>query len=554
MKSQTLPRSFTTLIKFKSLQAKAIGLLLGAVVVAAVLAYVVFSPVFSKTFEAELAKRGEAMAKILEQHQELRLALSLKDKEQATGVAKQILKGDTDARYAILLDSDNKPLGFDFANASESAQLDAIIQEHLKKTPSENGDIQRFTREVARASDSTADTGLDFAGGESAPTESKGLGQILLGLSAAAARQQLSNQTLATIVLTAVVLVVAFLIFFSSVSRRLNRIGHFASQVAAGNLTSTIDDNGQDEISKLAMSLAEMTEKTGNMVGRLQEAAQALAQTSSEILSSSTQQGESATRQAASVSETGATVAQLKETFKQAAERAQAVIDLAMKSEDSTSSGKTAVEQSVAAMEQIRDQVVTISKTMIGLVDRTNQIGTIIDAVNDLAEQSNVLALNAAIEAAKAGEQGRGFAVVAREVRSLAERSKDSTAQVRSILQDIEKASREALRVIEEGTQKTRAGMELAHRAGDSIANLDQAIGESSTAAKQIAASTRQQAVGVEQIWQAMRDIDRAVHESASGIRQLESASKNMKVLSDQMAQLVTRYQVRGRSSEMPSA
>jgi methyl-accepting chemotaxis protein len=128
-------------------------------------------------------------------------------------------------------------------------------------------------------------------------------------------------------------------------------------------------------------------------------------------------------------------------------------------------------------------------------------------------------------------------------VRSLAERSKDSTAQVRSILQDIEKASRDALAVIEEGTRKTQIGMELASRAGESIGLLDSAIAESSTAAKQIAASTRQQAVGVEQIWQAMRDIDRAVNESASGIRQLEGASRNMKDLSDQMAQLVAQYQ-----------
>src|SRR5262249_61298968 len=103
---------------------------------------------------------------------------------------------------------------------------------------------------------------------------------------------------------------------------------------------------------------------------------------------------------------------------------------------------------------------------------------------------------------------------------------------------------REALGVIEEGTRKTQVGMELANRAGQSIATLDRAINESSTAAKQIASSTRQQAVGVEQIWQAMREIDRVVNESASGIRQLESASRNMKELSNQLTQLVAQYQV----------
>jgi methyl-accepting chemotaxis protein len=338
-------------------------------------------------------------------------------------------------------------------------------------------------------------------------------------------------------------------VFFSNISARLRRLAQFAAQIASGDLTASVKDDSGDEISDLAASLGQMTDRTGAMVAQLQEAAQALARVSTEIMSSSAQQGESATRQAASVSETGATVSELRETFQQAAERAQAVIDLAKKSEESTTAGRGAVEESVAAMEQIRDQVVTISKTIIGLVDRTNQIGAIIDAVNDLAEQSNVLALNAAIEAAKAGEHGRGFAVVAREVRTLAERSKDSTGQVRSILQDIEKASREALGVIEEGTRKTQVGMELADRAGQTIGSLDRAIAESSTAAKQIAASTRQQAVGVDQIWQAMREIDRVVNESASGIRQLESASKNMKELSDAMTELVVRYRVHQRSA-----
>jgi methyl-accepting chemotaxis protein len=307
-----------------------------------------------------------------------------------------------------------------------------------------------------------------------------------------------------TILVTAVVLVLAFLWFFTTIARRLNRMGKFAERVAAGDLVTDLDDGTNDEIGRLARALTEMTQRTGTMVARMQDAANSLARVSAEILTSSSQQGQSATKQATSVAETGATVAELRETFNQAAERAQAVIDLAKKSEESTSSGRLAVEESIGAMGSIRDQVIAISRTMIGLVERTNQIGTIIDAVNDLAEQSNVLALNAAIEAAKAGDQGRGFAVVAREVRNLAERSKDSTAQVRSILQDIEKASREALGVIEEGTRKTQAGVELATKAGESIFHLDRAINESSTAAKQIAASTRQQAVGVEQIWQAI--------------------------------------------------
>jgi methyl-accepting chemotaxis protein len=527
----------------RGLSARAIVWLLLGVAVAAVVAYAVFTPRIERTFTAELGKRGNMMTTILAQHQVLRLAMVLKNANDANALAQALYEGDSDIRYVLFVDDKGNVIGG--KAAGNEASLKQIADAHLLAGPSDlssarASDVLRFSQDLVRGD---SGGGADFAP-EDQPARSKVLGRILLGLSATNAQGNLTQQTLVTIVVTALILTLVFLVFFTRITQRVQRIVRFAARIAGGDLTARVDDSGADEIGLLSVSLAEMAEKTSAMVARMQEAATAVARAASEILSSSSQQGQASTRQATAVAQAGATVAELRETFNQAAERAQAVIDLAKKSEESTSSGKSSVQESVAAMEQIRDQVLTISRTMMGLVDRTNQISAIIDVVNDLAEQSYVLALNAAIEAAKAGEQGRGFAVVAREVRSLAERSKDSTAQVRSILQDIERASRDALGVIDEGTRKTHAGLQLATRAGDSIVVLDRAINESSTAAKQIAASTRQQAVGVEEIWQAMKEIDRAVNETASGIRQLEGASKNMKGLSDQMATLVEQYRV----------
>ncbi|HVE85152.1 MAG TPA: methyl-accepting chemotaxis protein, partial [Myxococcales bacterium] len=407
----------------RTLRGQAFAMLFLAVLAAAAGASLAVTPWFARAFDRDLAKRGEMMAQALERHRDLRAALMAGNKAQSKDLADRMLQ-DPELRYVVLLNGDGRVVA-GAAAAGERRDLEAIAAEH---EPGESGDLIRFTQHVRPE----APGGGDGAG--------KDLGLILLALSAAPAKARLTSQTAVVLVVTALILGVAFLIFFQRLVKRLDRLGVFAAEVAAGKLASGVEDASEDEIAALARSLDAMAGRSGAMVLRLQTAAQALARSSAEIFTSSTHQGESATRQAASVSETGATVAQLRETFKQAAERAQAVIDLAKRSEESTSTGKRAVEQSVTAMESIRDQVMAISKTMIGLVDRTNQIGTIIDAVNDLAEQSNVLALNAAIEAAMAGELGRGFAVVAREVRSLAERSTDSTAQVRAILQDIEKA------------------------------------------------------------------------------------------------------------------
>ena len=542
-------------LRFTTLRARALALLVTAVALVALFAFVIFRPLFARTFELELEKRGQVVASILEQHYELRLALAVKDKADASRVAQEILAGDTDVRYVLLLDANDQVLGeAEKPDRDQVAVTERVARhKHDWRAAGEGGGartvrqvdaasgLQRFTREVRPTRTSQSPDELGFAAGDKASSR---LGTILLGLSSSASRERMTVQIFGVIALTGLVMVLAFLVFFSWMARRLDRIVGFASSVAAGDLFFTLEDDNQDEIGRLAASLRDMADRTGTMVARLQDAAGALGRVSTEILASSSQQGEASSKQAASVAETGATVAELRETFHQASERAQGVIDLAKKSEESTNTGRRAVEESIVAMEDIRDQVFAISRTMLSLVERTKLIGNIIETVNDLAEQSNVLALNAAIEAAKAGEQGRGFAVVAREVRSLAERSKDSTAQVRAILQDIEKASREALGVIDEGTRKTHSGMDLSNRAGESIAHLDHAINESSTAARQIAASTRQQAVGVEQIWQAMKEIDRAVNESASGIRQLEEASQNMKTLSEEMAQLVAQYQV----------
>src|SRR5207237_1591585 len=243
----------------------------------------------------------------------------------------------------------------------------------------------------------------------------------------------------------------------------------FAQQVAAGELRQTLQDPLDDDLGRLAIALRALSRGTSAVVTQLQDAWRSLSGASGDLFDSSSRQASNASKQAASVSEMGATVAELRETFNQATAKAESVIDLARRSEESSSGGADAVRESIEGMGHIRDQVVAIASTISGLVQRTDQIDAIIDVVNDLAEQSNVLALNAGIEAARAGEHGRGFAVVAREVRSLAERSKESTAQVRAILQDIKSAGRDAVRAIEEGSRRAESGTQVAHAAGDAI-------------------------------------------------------------------------------------
>jgi methyl-accepting chemotaxis protein len=422
------------------------------------------------------------------------------------------------------------------------------LTEHLlgsKPSAVSTDTIRRFTQAVVATE--TGGGGLELPGVPGETKKDQLLGYLVMGIRADRAGRAVAVMSFKTVLVTGIFLLGGFITFFLLMSARARRMIKFAETLAVGRLGAVLHDRSRDELGRLATALGELRERTLGVMLQLRDASTALASAASEVVRSADAQRGRANRQVASVAETGATVTELRQTFLQAKTKAEGVIELATASEKSSADGDHAVQQSVRAMEQMRDQVETTARTLASLVTRTHQIGAIIDVVNDLSEQSNMLALNAAIEAARAGEAGRGFAVVAREVRLLAERSQQSTAQVQAILADIEKAARESTAVVEESRRRAEAGLELAKSAGGTIRQLTLAIAESSTAAMQIAASTRQQGVGVEQIWQAMQEIDKSTQEATAGIQQLLEASKEINAHSDRMLSIVKQYRIPDR-------
>ncbi len=502
----------------------------------------VTAPVFNSRQESQLRgdleRRGHATVATLAKDYELRLAISLKDSALAEPILTALVRADDDVRYIAILKGHEIVAVAPSGMPKEAVQ--SIVEAHLAQAPSAAPDLLRFTQKVV-APKTQIDLLADPGDGSSADA----LGYVILGLSTQRLSSRALQGTLGSVATTSLlVFTVLILFYFRWVARRLNRMVAFAQVVASGVLHESLQDPAHDDLGRLAEALRSMAWRTGDVIVQLIDASRSLAAASTELLDSSTHQARSANEQATSVAEMGATVAELRQTFSEATSKAESVIDLARRSEESSSGGEAAVKESIDGIVHIRDQVAAIAQTIHGLLDRTDQINAIIEVVNDLAEQSNILALNAGIEAARAGEHGRGFAVVAREVRSLSERSKESTSEVRAILQDIRQAGRDAVRVIEEGSRRAENGVALANAAGESIQRLGDTIVASSAAAMQIATITRQQSVGIDQIWQATKGIDQIARETAKGITQLEAAAGNMKGLSTRLTEIVGRYKV----------
>jgi methyl-accepting chemotaxis protein len=195
-------------------------------------------------------------------------------------------------------------------------------------------------------------------------------------------------------------------------------------------------------------------------------------------------------------------------------------------------------------MQRIRLQMEAIAASMMKLAEQSQAIGQIIATVEDLAAQSNLLAVNAAIEAAKAGEHGKGFGVVAQEVKSLAEQSRQATNQVRAILGDIQKATSAAVIATEEGGKAVEAGTQQTEIAGGSIQALSVSVNEAAQTATQIAASSQQQLVGMDQLAGAMENIRQTSTQNVASAKQLETAAGNLNRLGQRLKQMVERYKV----------
>ncbi|MGA2518214.1 MAG: PAS domain S-box protein [Thermodesulfobacteriota bacterium] len=256
---------------------------------------------------------------------------------------------------------------------------------------------------------------------------------------------------------------------------------------------------------------AQMYEEMKRMVGHIHNANLQISTASSQIRAASEEQATGAAEQSSGVSEVTTTIEELNTTATRIAKNAEIVARLA---------GDT-----LAGVQEINVKVNDTARKILALGEKSQSIGNITKLIDDIADQTNLLALNAAIEAARAGEVGRGFAVVAQEVRKLAERSSESTEEIRQIINEIQGETNATIMSIEGSTNWVKKGLEM--------------IEETAKSAKEISIATQQQKFASEQVVQAMREIDSVTKQFVSSTRQAAASAAQLNTLSEELKRAI---------------
>jgi methyl-accepting chemotaxis protein len=247
--------------------------------------------------------------------------------------------------------------------------------------------------------------------------------------------------------------------------------------------------------------------------------------------------------QASSVAETSASIDQMVTSIQRVADTAKVLLDIANRSREEVMTGIQTMEKATDGLNRTNRAIQSSAEIINILGHRADDIGKIIEVIDDLAEQTNLLALNAAIEAARAGEHGLGFAVVADEVRKLAEKSTQSTKEIADLIQSIQREARQAVENMEHSTRIVEEGLTLGNDLGSALHKISDVVTEVYKFSQEIGAATNEQSVGSSQIAKATnrlteitQEINSAVEEQASGAQAVVRAMDKMRELVQQSA------------------
>ncbi len=343
--------------------------------------------------------------------------------------------------------------------------------------------------------------------------------------------------------------VFAFAVFLASflarsITKPLSEGVTVAHRIAEGDLTAEINTTSTDETGQLLTAMQNMVSKLQNIIGEVKNAAGNVASASQQLTASSELMSKGAGEQAGRASQVATASEEMSQTILDIAKNTSSIETSATDTAKLAKDGETVVDRSVEKVKAIAKTIGESADLIKSLGDRSNQIGEVINVINDIADQTNLLALNAAIEAARAGDVGRGFAVVADEVKKLAERAGNSTAEIGNMIKSIQDEVHKVVLSMESVTKEMKVGVDLSSQAGDVLRSIVASVDQLHVMVQQIASATEEMAATSEEINRDIETIASVSKETSGNSEHIASASQELADLSVNLENIVGGFKV----------
>ena len=317
-----------------------------------------------------------------------------------------------------------------------------------------------------------------------------------------------------------------------------------AERVASGDLTQNLQVNRRDELGQLQASMQRMTQGLRELIGGIGDGVTQIASAAEELSAVTEQTSAGVNNQKVETDQVATAMNQMTATVHEVARNAEQASEAALMADQQAREGDRVVGEAVAQIERLASEVVNSSEAMNQLKAESDKIGSVLDVIKSVAQQTNLLALNAAIEAARAGEAGRGFAVVADEVRSLAQRTQQSTEEIEELIAGLQSGTQRVASVMDSSRQLTDSSVELTRRAGTSLETITRTVSSIQAMNQQIATAAEEQTAVAEEINRSVMNVRDISDQTSAASEETASSSVELARLGTHLQGLVGRFKL----------
>ncbi|CAI8779582.1 MAG: methyl-accepting chemotaxis protein [Pseudomonas sp.] len=317
-----------------------------------------------------------------------------------------------------------------------------------------------------------------------------------------------------------------------------------AERIAAGDLTHNLVSERHDELGQLQRAMQNMTLGLRELIGGISDGVTQIASAAEELSAVTEQTSAGVNSQKVETDQVATAMNEMTATVQEVARNAEEASEAALAADQQAREGDKVVGEAIAQIERLALEVGNSTEAMGHLKRESDKIGSVLDVIKSVAQQTNLLALNAAIEAARAGEAGRGFAVVADEVRSLAQRTQKSTEEIEELIVGLQSGTQQVATIMDNSRSLTDSSVELTRRAGGSLESITRTVSAIQSMNQQIAAAAEQQSAVTEEINRSVLNVRDVSEQTSAASEETAASSVELARLGTHLQMLVGRFKV----------